>query len=87
MKRVGKIKTNLVAQGMDAGGEWEDLNSYFGDTPEQRYKHVCELIDTPGFGWKGAQLIERTIIEYPTGYPKLRKPNDGVKVANGGPAE
>ena len=75
MKRIGKITTTTVAQGMDAGGEWQDLGPHFGNTPKQMFEGVRALIGKPGFGWQGAQIIERTVIEYPTGYQILRRPN------------
>jgi len=73
VKRIGKITTATVAQGMCADGEWEDLCFYFGDTPKQQYNEVIALIGQPGFEWKGARIIERTVIEYPTGWQKLSK--------------
>ena len=70
---MSKIVKKTVAQGMNAGGRWEDLGPNWGRTAKDRYKTLCGFMN--GHGWQGAQIIERIVIESPTGWQKMCKPN------------
>lgn len=70
-----RVVKKVVAQGMNAVGLWEDLGPSWGRTARDRYRTMCGFMD--GHGWKGAQIIERIVIEMPTGWQKMCKANAG----------
>lgn len=74
---MSKIVKKRVAQGLNAGGRWEDLDSNWGRTAKDRYRVMCSMMTD--LGWRGAQIIERIVIESPTGWQKLHKPNNKVQ--------
>ena len=83
--RNAKIRHELVAQGMDGGGTWNDLSSHWGETPEARYSALCADLHTDGLSWLGVRIIERIIIETPTGWTKM-KTDKPVRSNNSGEA-
>jgi len=82
---MSKITKTPVAQGLDPLGRWVDLGTSWGIAAKKRYRALCNVMN--GHGWQGARIIERIVIEHPTGQQKIcklkrldRKPDQGGEV-------
>jgi hypothetical protein len=58
---MSKTTKKQIAQGLDWGGRWVDLDKGWGRTAGARFR--CMTAYATGLGWRGARIIERTVTE------------------------